>query len=152
MIAAPTAADERPASGRANGARVAELAIFLVSLIPLLVTPVVPTFDFYNHVGRYFVLSHLSALPYLGQSYVAAWKILPNLGLDVIAMPIFATLPPLIAAKAIVLLIFVAQYGGVLVLNRTVNGPELARAIARAAARAIWPPRCSPRSCSTATS
>jgi hypothetical protein len=51
-----------------------------------------------------------------------AWKLLPNLGLDVLALPAFRLLPPLAAAKAIIILIFAVQFGGVLALNRALNG------------------------------
>lgn len=96
--------------------------VYLVSLLPLLVTPVVPTIDFYNHVARYFILSHLDELGYLGESYAPAWKILPNLGLDVLALPVFELLPPLVAAKCIIALIFAVQFSGVLALNKALNG------------------------------
>lgn len=97
-------------------------AIFLVSLLPLVVSPVLPTIDFYNHVARYFVLTHIDEQIALGDNYAAAWKLLPNLGLDVLALPFLHMLPPLFAAKAIIILIFAVQYGGVLVLARALHG------------------------------
>src|SRR5690606_12022193 len=56
--------------------------IFLLSLLPLLVSPVLPTIDFYNHAARYFILTHLDESGSLQLSYAAAWNVLPNLGLD----------------------------------------------------------------------
>jgi hypothetical protein len=55
---------EGSASSTIVGARA--LAIFLISLLPLAVSPVIPMIDFYNHVARYFVLTHIqdsAALP-----------------------------------------------------------------------------------------
>ncbi len=97
-------------------------AIFLISLLPLAVTPVIPTIDFYNHVARYFVLTHIDTVAALRDNYMLVWKLLPNLGLDVLALPFFTILPPLLAAKAIIILIFAVQYGGVLALCRAMNG------------------------------
>lgn len=98
------------------------LSIFLISLLPLLVTPVIPTIDFYNHVARYYVLTHLDEHVALRENYALAWKLLPNLGLDVLALPFFRISPPLAAAKAIIIMLFAVQYGGVLVLSRALNG------------------------------
>lgn len=100
---------------------IAILSIFLISLLPLLVTPVIPTIDFYNHVARYYVLAHINEHIALRENYALAWKLLPNLGLDVLAMPVFQILPPLAAAKAIIIIIFAVQYGGVLALSRALN-------------------------------
>lgn len=111
---------EGSASSTIVGARA--LAIFLISLLPLAVSPVIPMIDFYNHVARYFVLTHIQDSAALQDNYAVAWKLLPNLGLDVLALPAFRLLPPLAAAKAIIILIFAVQFGGVLALNRALNG------------------------------
>lgn len=111
---------DRGASSRLS--LIAILSIFLISLLPLAVTPIIPTIDFYNHVARYYVLTHLDQHVALRENYALAWKLLPNLGLDVLAMPVFHMLPPLAAAKAIIIMIFAVQYGGVLALSRALNG------------------------------
>lgn len=98
------------------------LIIFLLSLLPLIVTPIIPTIDFYNHIARYYVLTHIDQYAALRENYAPAWKLLPNLGLDVLAMPVFKLLPPLAAAKTIIIMIFAVQYGGVLALSRALNG------------------------------
>lgn len=115
--------------GRLRGAYSSPIApslfsvvVFLIALVPLTVTPVVPTIDFYNHVARYYVLGHLDAVPALRDNYSVAWALLPNLGLDIIALPLFGILPPLIAAKAVLILILSVQFGGVLALNAALNG------------------------------
>lgn len=113
-------------AGRAGGFLAARglfpVMILLIALVPLAVTPVVPTIDFYNHVARYYVLGHLDDVPALRDSYSVAWALLPNLGLDIVALPLFRLLPPLIAAKAVLILILSVQFGGVLALNAALNG------------------------------
>ena len=41
-------------------------AMFAAAVIPVLITPVLPTIDFYDHVARYFVLVARRCKPFLG--------------------------------------------------------------------------------------
>ncbi len=97
------------------------LASALILLVPLAATPVLPLIDFYNHIARFFVLSHLGGDPVLSANYAATWALLPNLGLDVIATPLLAVAPPLLAAKLIIGLILLVQFSGALFLHRSLN-------------------------------
>lgn len=97
-------------------------AIFLFALIPLLIAPVIPTQDFYNHIARYYVLSHLGADPGLAKYYSAHWTILPNLGLDLVGAALMSIAPPALVPHLVALLIFVLQYTGVLALHRALGG------------------------------
>ncbi len=101
---------------------VAPAAIFALSLIPLAVTPVLPLIDFYNHIARFFVLSHIDASPFLQRYYEARWSLLPNIGVDVLGTPLLAVLPPLIAAKAIAVIIMAVMFSGALYFHRAVTG------------------------------
>src|SRR3546814_18500701 len=62
------------------------LGCAVLLMIPLLATPVLPLIDFYNHIARYYVLSHLDEAR-LAANYASAWALLPNLGLDALATP-----------------------------------------------------------------
>lgn len=106
----------------AAGTRTVVVGLFLVALLPLFATPVLPFIDLYNHLARYFVLSHLDAIPLLRQNYAANWSILPNIGLDVIGTLVLRVLPPAFAAHVTVIAIFALQYGGVLFFNRQLAG------------------------------
>src|SRR3546814_2234303 len=90
-------------------------------LVPLTSTPVLPLIYFYNHIARYFVLSHLDGDAVLSANYIAAWALLPNLGLDAIATPLLAVVPPLLAGKLIVGLILLVEFSGVIFLHRTLD-------------------------------
>ena len=96
--------------------------IFLLSLMPLIVAPVLPMIDFYNHVARFLVMAKIDQSTVLQQNYAVSWKVLPNLGLDVLAQPIFRIFPTLIAAKIVIFLIFAVQFGGSIFLNIRLNG------------------------------
>ncbi|KPF66936.1 hypothetical protein IP88_12560 [alpha proteobacterium AAP81b] len=96
--------------------------IFLVALLPLLATPVLPFIDFYNHLARYHVLATIADDSVLAANYRAAWAVLPNIGLDVIVTALLRLLPQAMIAHATAILIFAVQFGGVLVFNRALTG------------------------------
>jgi hypothetical protein len=98
------------------------IAIFVIALIPLFSTPVLPFIDLYNHLARYFVLAHVGDSALLQQYYAANWKLLPNIGLDVINSLLMQVLPPADAAHVTVIGIFAVQYTGVLYFNRALTG------------------------------
>lgn len=100
----------------------APAAIFVLSLIPLVVTPVLPLIDYYNHIARFFVLAHIDASPFLQRYYEARWSLLPNIGVDVLGTPLLAILPPLIAAKAIIVIIMAVLFSGALYFHRALTG------------------------------
>lgn len=95
--------------------------LFTLSLVPILLTPIVPLIDYYNHFARFFVLSHLDRLPYLGRFYAAHWQILPNLGLDLIGVPLAGLLPPLFTAKLLIVITLAVQFSGVIFLSWAVK-------------------------------
>lgn len=97
-------------------------AIFLVSLIPILSTPILPLIDFYNHMARYFVLSRLDQSAFLAANYTANWSLLPNIGMDVIGTALFYVLPPSVAPHAVAVAIAATLYFGVLSFNARLGG------------------------------
>ena len=102
--------------------RLAIAAIFLLALLPLAATPVLPTIDYYNHLGRYYALAHLGADPFLAQNYAARWGLLPNIGLDVIGTGLMAVAPPLLCAKLLIAGVFAIQFFGLIYFNRQLTG------------------------------
>ena len=96
--------------------------LFAVAMIPLLVTPVLPLIDFYNHLARFFVLSHLEGSDFLQAHYQAHWALLPNIGVDLLGTPLLHVLPTLAAGHVIVIGILAVLYGGVLYFHRGLTG------------------------------
>ena len=97
-------------------------AIFAVACLPVLMAPVLPTIDFYDHLNRYFVLAKLSYPSFLMDSYESHWSVLPNIGLDVIGSQLFSWLDPASAPRIFSTLIFAIEYGGALAFNRVLTG------------------------------
>lgn len=89
--------------------------------VPLLVTPILPLIDLYNHVARFYVLSHLDD-PFLRHHYASSWQLLPNIGLDIPATLLARWLDPLLLAKLLVGAVIALQVGGTLFLNRALTG------------------------------
>jgi hypothetical protein len=100
----------------------AAAGLFALAMLPLLATPVLPLIDFYNHLGRFFVLSRIGGSEFLQAHYQAHWTLLPNIGGDVLAVPLLQILPPLIAGHVIVIAISAVLYGGVLYFRRALTG------------------------------
>src|SRR3546814_1833091 len=91
-------------------------------MIPLLATPVLPMIDFYNHIARYYVLSHLDeARP--AANYASAWALPPTPGLDAPATPLLGVMPPLAAARLIAALFLLVQFSGAIFLHRRLHRP-----------------------------
>src|SRR5262249_41386123 len=60
-------------------------ALLLVLVAPFVLVDVPPVLDYPNHLARYFVLAHPDD-PGLSQMYAPNWRILPNLGMDLIGV------------------------------------------------------------------
>lgn len=96
--------------------------VALLCLAPALTAPGLPFTDFYAHALRYAILADAGRDPWLAENYRAAWKLLPNLGLDILGAAVFRVLPALAAAKVMALVAIVAPFAGVLVLARCLHG------------------------------
>ncbi|MBC7143474.1 MAG: hypothetical protein H5U18_15165, partial [Rhodobacteraceae bacterium] len=101
-------------------------------LVPALASPVLPLIDFYAHALRYEILADAGRDAVLAENYRAAWKLLPNLGLDLIGTALFGILPALVAAKILALVIIAAPFAGTLILAQSLHGrlPALSVALA----------------------
>lgn len=100
----------------------AAFAVVLLCLVPLLVTPVLPSIDFYGHIVRYYILAHVSESSWLAENYAPAWALLPNLGLDLIGAGLMSILPPFTATHLIAALIMVAPVAGAMALAAALHG------------------------------
>lgn len=98
------------------------VSIFAIATIPLFSTPVLPLIDFYNHLARFFVLSHIDSDAFLQLNYEKNWSILPNIGLDVIVVGLNKISGAEIGDRFIIVMIFAVQFGGILYFNRALSG------------------------------
>jgi hypothetical protein len=97
----------------------ATLLIVLVAPFPLVDVP--PVLDYPNHLARYFVLAHPDD-PVLSQMYAPNWRILPNLGMDLIGVALLHVTSVHVGGRIVLALSLVAPIIGVLVYHRAVFG------------------------------
>ncbi len=98
------------------------LLVLLLALLPLASTPVLPMIDFYNHVMRFVLLTNLASDPVLAANYQANLQLLPNVGLDVIAVALQAVMPAAWLPHMLAGLVLVTLYAGTLLLSRALTG------------------------------
>src|SRR5215469_8415449 len=98
------------------------VGLFLLALLPLFATPVLPLIDFYNHLTRFYVLAHLSGDPVLQAHYAAHWALLPDVGVDVVGVPLLSVLPPMMAGHVIAALLMANLYAGALYFHYRLTG------------------------------
>jgi hypothetical protein len=96
--------------------------MFLAALAPLMVTPVLPLIDFYDHLARFYILAHVGSNTLLQNHYAAHWVLMPDIGTDILSTPLLRLLPPLVAAHIIAAAIMAILYSGVLYFHRALTG------------------------------
>jgi len=115
--AVPT--DTRAADMRAWWLLAAALLLILVA--PFVLVDVPPVLDYPNHLARYFVLAHPDD-PVLSQMYAPNWRILPNLGLDLLGAALLRVTEVHVGGRILLALSLVAPVIGVIVYHRAVFG------------------------------
>lgn len=102
-----------------------KLVFLIVAILcfgPLFLSPVAPLVDFYAHIARYFVLANIEDSATLNQYYQAEWRLLPNLGMDILGTAIMHLLPPMAASKVLLFVIVGAPFLGTVYLSYVVQG------------------------------
>ncbi|PZU49855.1 MAG: hypothetical protein DI568_04310 [Sphingomonas sp.] len=96
--------------------------IFLLMLVPLALTPLIPAVDFNDHLLRYWILADNGATPELAANYSPRWALLSNLGMDVLGTGLLKLLPPMTAGKILAAMVLFAPFAGALYLAHAVHG------------------------------
>ncbi|HKX09338.1 MAG TPA: hypothetical protein VJN67_14155 [Stellaceae bacterium] len=96
-------------------------ALMIGLLVPLGVTPIVPSNDLFFHTARMFVLQHPDT-PYARNWYQADWAVMPNLAIDIIVPPLASLVGTLPAVNAFVGLTLFLTFSGVLALHYALYG------------------------------
>lgn len=96
--------------------------VLAMCLLPLAVTPVLPSIDFYAHAVRYYALANVGQDGWLAQNYATAWAPLPNLGLDLIGTGLMMVLPPMAAAHVVAAMVIMAPVAGAMALGAALQG------------------------------
>lgn len=97
-------------------------ALFLVAALPVLSVELPPLFDYPNHLARMDLLSRLPASEALQRYYALRWRIIPNLGMDLVVPTLARAMPLAWAGKAFVLASFALVAAGAALVHRAGAG------------------------------
>lgn len=121
----PLPAPRAPASAVAGNMprRWILLALMLTAVLalPFLLVDVPPVLDYPNHLARLYVLAHPDD-PLLSQMYAPNWRILPNLGMDVIGVALLRFTDVHVGGRLLLALSLFAPLAGVVAYHRAVFG------------------------------
>lgn len=94
----------------------------LAMAIPLVWPPVPPLVDLLGHMGRYYIQTHIDRSASLAAWYSFEWRLLGNLGVDLLIEPMSRPFGVELGVKLIVFAIPPLTAGGMLWLAREVHG------------------------------
>ncbi|RJX70764.1 hypothetical protein D6858_01945 [Tsuneonella suprasediminis] len=101
----------------------AAFAILLaISLVPLMAVGLPPLSDLYGHLGRYVIQTDLANRPELAPYYAFEWKVIGNLGVDLLVEVLHSHLGLEGAVKASVIATQLLAATGILAISRQVHG------------------------------
>ncbi|WP_231621625.1 hypothetical protein [Sphingomonas sp. 37zxx] len=100
-----------------------------IAAIPLLLPDVAPLVDLPGHMGRWRVQQSMHQAPWLGDWYNFEWRLIGNLGIDLLIVPLEPLLGLELAVKLIVISIPVLTAIGLLWIAREVHGRVPATAL-----------------------
>jgi hypothetical protein len=100
----------------------AAITLIGIGLSPILWASVPPLVDYPNHLARMWILAQNGAIPDLAANYVADWRVLPDLAMDLV-VPVLAHIMPIeIAGRLFVALTMLSLLAGTMVLHRVLHG------------------------------
>lgn len=98
------------------------LAVLLAAMLPYAWWQVPPLTDVPAHMGRYRIAIDLAASPSLQRFYDFHWSLLPNLGVDLLMVPLGRLLGVELATRLVVVLIPVLLLAGLLWSAKEAHG------------------------------
>ena len=109
---------------------VSAVALCGILITPFFVVDVLPLQDYANHLARMFVLAAGEDDPILSRFYVARWGLIPDLGLDLLGVPLMHILPVHVVGRIVAGIALLLPVLGVLAYGRVLHG------------RSAWPFVC----------
>lgn len=94
----------------------------LAAAIPLVWPPVPPLIDLLGHMGRYRIQTAIDQVPSLAAAYSFHWKLVGNLGVDLLMVPLAKLFGVEFAAKLIALAVPPLTVAGILWIAREAHG------------------------------
>jgi hypothetical protein len=99
----------------------AAIVIGALVLAPLFWVRVPPLVDYPNHLARMWILVHDTATPQLAANYRVDWRILPDLGMDLVVSGLSLVMPVEQAGRVFVALTMLVLLGGSATLHRVLH-------------------------------
>ena len=100
----------------------AVLLVCLVAIVPLLVVDFPPLVDLYGHLGRFAVQTELAQRPELQPFYSYEWKLIGNLGADILVKALHPLLGLEASVRWIVILTQLLGALGLMLVSREIHG------------------------------
>ncbi len=100
---------------------IAALTIAVALGFPFFLVDVPPVLDYPNHLARYFVLAHPND-PILSRMYQPQWKILPNIGMDVLGVALLKIADVHVGGRILLACSLFVPIIGVVTYSRVVFG------------------------------
>jgi hypothetical protein len=98
------------------------LALAAGALYPIFSVSVPPLIDYPNHLARMHILAEIAEDPALQANYTVDWRIVPNLAMDILLLPVTRVLSAVEASRLFVAMTLMLMVGGTLALHRVVHG------------------------------
>jgi hypothetical protein len=90
-------------------------------LIPILICTVPPIHDYPFHLARADILASLNSSTFLRAHYTVSTFLLPNVGMDVVMIPLTRTLPILIAGRVFLGIVLLVMLTGTVALHASLH-------------------------------
>jgi hypothetical protein len=121
---APSKAGVALSIGNARTIGIAAAYILLggLTLSPLLWVRVPALVDYPNHLARMWILVHAGDIAALASNYVAHWRLIPDLAMDLIVPPLAHLIGVEPAGRVFIALTMVVLVGGTVTLHRVLHG------------------------------
>lgn len=100
----------------------AVLLVCLVAILPLLLVDFPPLVDLYGHLGRFAVQTELAQRPELQPFYSYEWKLIGNLGADILVQALHPLLGLEASVRWIVILTQLLGALGLMLVSREIHG------------------------------
>ncbi|HKT20747.1 MAG TPA: hypothetical protein VJR47_22030, partial [Stellaceae bacterium] len=112
----------RAGNSRALALAAAYLLLGGLTLSPLLWTRIPALVDYPNHLARMWILVHGQDIPALASNYIAHWRLLPDLAMDLIVPPLAHLIGVEQAGRVFIALTMLTLVAGTVALHRVLHG------------------------------
>jgi hypothetical protein len=135
---------QRPANDRSRASdwwntAAATAGLMLLSTAPLWFTSLPPLIDLPGHMGRYHVELHLADSPTLQRNWDFHWRLIANLGVDLLVVPLAAVFGLSRAVWIIALALPPLMIWGIVRMSRALHGQLTPFALAAAPFALAYP-------------